>query len=267
MIPLLVRSAAQSRYVVLGALTLLCGFQFVIVGQAAEIERARSFGPMADLLPAFLQRGLGSKALLVATFKGTIAFGYFHPIVCMIVTVMAMYIATEPAHEVEAGLVDLELARSVPRHRLLTRSLLLALASAAGAAVLMALGTYAGSRVFGAMDLDLPSSALRAWLLVHLFAVSACFASFALMVAAFSRRWATAFTTAALVAVLTYLIDFLAIAWPALRIIAWVSPFHYYPALSIVAGDAAIGLNLAILSGSTVAFAAVAYWQFARRDL
>jgi ABC-type transport system involved in multi-copper enzyme maturation permease subunit len=267
MIPLLVRSAAQSRYVVLGALTLLCGFQIVIVGQAAEIERAQSFGPMADLLPGFLQRGLGSKALLLATFKGTIAFGYFHPIVCMIVPIMAMYVATEPAHEVEAGLVDLELARSVPRHRLLTRSLVLALVAAGAAAALMALGTYAGSRLFGAMDLDLPSASVRAWLLVHLFGVAACFASFALMVAAFSRRWAIAFTTATLSAVLLYLIDFLAIAWPAVRPMSLVSPFHYYPALSIISGDAPIALNLTVLYSSAAAFAAVAYWQFSRRDL
>jgi ABC-type transport system involved in multi-copper enzyme maturation permease subunit len=261
------RSAAQSRYVVLGALTLLCGFQIVIVGQAAEIERARSFGPMADLLPGFLQRGLGSKALLLASFKGTIAFGYFHPVVCMIVAVMAMYVATEPAHEVEAGLVDLELARSVPRHRLLTRSLLLALGVSAAAVSLMALGTAAGGRLFGAMDLDLPSATVRAWLLAHLFAVAACFASFALMVAASSRRWAVAFTTTSLSAVLLYLIDFLAIAWPAIRPLSWLSPFHYYPALSIVSGDAPIALNLAVLGASSAAFAAVAYWQFARRDL
>ena len=38
-----------------------------------------------NLLPEFLQRGLGSKAMLLATFKGTVAFGYFHPVVCMLV--------------------------------------------------------------------------------------------------------------------------------------------------------------------------------------
>src|SRR4051812_3415080 len=128
MIALMRRSAAQARYVLLGAFALLFGFQLVIVGQAAEIERTQSFSRMAELLPGFLQRGLGSRAMLLATFKGTVAFGYFHPVVCVLVAVIAMYLTTEPAHEVEAGLVDLELARSVPRHRLLTRSLILAMA-------------------------------------------------------------------------------------------------------------------------------------------
>ena len=35
---LMVRSVSQARYLLLGALTLLCGFQILIVGQAAEIQ-------------------------------------------------------------------------------------------------------------------------------------------------------------------------------------------------------------------------------------
>jgi hypothetical protein len=46
-----------------------------------------------------------------------------------------------------------------------------------------------------------------------------------------------------------------------------VSPFHYYPALSIVAGDAPEWRNLAVLYSVAAAFAAAAYWQFQRRDL
>ena len=125
MIALLLRSASQARYVLAGAFLLLWGFQIIIVGQAAEIERSNAFGRMAELLPGFLQRGLGSRAMLLASFKGTIAFGYFHPIVCMLVAVVAMYLAVEVAHEVESGLVDLELSRAVPRHRLITRSVVL----------------------------------------------------------------------------------------------------------------------------------------------
>ncbi|HXT31125.1 MAG TPA: hypothetical protein VN716_17635, partial [Vicinamibacterales bacterium] len=113
MIALLQRSAVQARYVLIGSFALLFGFQLVIVGQAAEIERTQSFSRLAELLPGFLQRGLGSRAMLLATFKGTVAFGYFHPVVCVLLSIVAIYVMTEPAHEVEAGLVDLELARSV----------------------------------------------------------------------------------------------------------------------------------------------------------
>src|SRR5439155_208053 len=92
---LVVRSISQARYLLFGALTLLCGFQILIVGQAAEIQNNNSFGRMADLMPQFLQRNLGSKAMLLATFRGTVAFGYFHPVVCILMAGLAMYITTE----------------------------------------------------------------------------------------------------------------------------------------------------------------------------
>jgi ABC-type transport system involved in multi-copper enzyme maturation permease subunit len=264
---LLARSAAQSRYLLIGAYVLLFGFQLIIVGQAAEIQRTQAFGRIAELVPAFLQRGLGNQAMLLATFRGTVAFGYFHPVVCLIVTLVAMYIATEPAHEVESGLVDLELARAVPRHKLLTRSLLLAVLAITGSAALMGAGTILGARLFDATAMDLPSTSTRVRLLVNLAATSACFAGFALLVATLSRRWSTAFTTAALTAVVLYLLDFLAIGWPLVRRLAWVSPFHYYPALAIVAGDSPLGRNVAILLGAGAACVAAAYWRFSRRDL
>lgn len=267
MIALVLRSASQARYFLLGSFALLCAFQIVIVGQAAEIERTQSFSRMADLLPGFLQRGLGSRAMLLATFKGTVAFGYFHPVVCLLLSGLAMYLATEPAHEVESGLVDLELARAVPRHRLLTRSLLLALASLIVAAGLMAAGTWLGAALFGAGDFGLPTPAVRARLLVNLVALAWCIGGFALLVATLSRRWTTAFTTVMLVTVVMYMVDFLAIGWRPIRLVAWLSPFHYYPALSIVAGDAPMGYDLAVLFTAASVFIAVAYWRFQRRDL
>jgi ABC-type transport system involved in multi-copper enzyme maturation permease subunit len=267
MIPLLRRSASQARYLLLGSFALLIGFQIVIVGQAAEIERTQSFSRMAELLPGFLQRGLGSKAMLLATFKGTVAFGYFHPVVCILVSGLAMYLATEPAHEVESGLVDLELARSVPRHRLLTRSLVLAFASLVAAASLMAAGTWLGAALFGAGNFGLPAPAVRARLLVNLVALAWCAGGFALFVATMSRRWMTAFTTVMLTTVVMYMIDFLAIGWRPMRHVAWLSPFHYYPALSIVAGDAPMAYDLTVLLTAASVFIALAYWQFQRRDL
>jgi ABC-type transport system involved in multi-copper enzyme maturation permease subunit len=63
------------------------------------------------------------------------------------------------------------------------------------------------------------------------------------------------------------LIDFLAIGWRPMRMIAWMSPFHYYPALSIVAGDAPLGHDLTVLVAAASMFITIAYWQFQRRDL
>jgi ABC-2 type transport system permease protein len=267
MTALLRRSVAQARYVLGGSLVVLCGFQLIIVGQAAEIEQTQSFGGLADLLPIFLKQGLGNRVMLLASFRGIVAFGYFHPVICALLAMVAMYVATEPAHEIESGLVDLELARSLPRHRLLTRSLLLVVLAVAAGLSLMFAGTSIGARLFGAPIAQLPSVAVRLLLLAHLGAIAVCFGSVGLWLASVSRRWTTAFTTGALLILVTYLLDFLAIGWAPMRHVAWISPFHYYPALAIVAGDDAGSRNLLVLLSSAVVFTAAAYVRFQRRDL
>jgi ABC-2 type transport system permease protein len=264
---LLTRSATQARFVLVGSLALLAGLQVVIVGQASALEAAHGFSRLTDLVPAFLQRGLGSQSLLLVTFKGTVALGYFHPVVATLIATLAIYFVTEIAHEVESGLVDVTLAPSLPRHVIVTRSLLLAIGAVAAATVLMAAGTRLGLRLFGSPEFDAPSAAVTARMLLHLAGVALCFAGFGLAIAAGARRWSTAFTTAALTAVLMYLVDFVAIGWPPLRPIAWISPFHYYPALSILSGDAPAWRNLVVLLSAATGLSAVGYWRFSRRDL
>jgi hypothetical protein len=148
-----------------------------------------------------------------------------------------------------------------------TRSLLLAHLAAAVVLAAMAAGTAIGIRAFAAGDLDVPALDLRARLLFNQFAVASCFIGFALLVAARSRRWSTAFTLAALTAVVMYNVDFIALGWRPMAAIAWLSPFHYFPALSVITGDASTVRDVAILFGASAAFSAAAYWQFERRDL
>jgi ABC-2 type transport system permease protein len=261
------RSLTQGRFVALGVVVLLTGLQIVIVGQASALEAARGFSRVAELVPAFLQQGLGSKALLLATFQGTVAFGYFHPVVSMLVAVLAVYFATEPAHEVEARLVDLTLARPVPRHVVMTRALLLAVLLVVIAVAMMFAGSQLGLALLADPSFTAPPVGRAALMLTHLAAVGMCFGAFALAVAAGTTRWVTAFATAAFTVVILYLVDFLAIGWPVMRWIAWISPFHYYDALSILAGDAAPARNLTILLSSAAVFTVVAYRRFSRRDL
>jgi ABC-type transport system involved in multi-copper enzyme maturation permease subunit len=261
------RSVTQAKFVVLAALALLTTFQIIIVGQAAAVERTRGFSRVAELMPAFLQNGLGSKSLLLATFQGTVAFGYFHPVVAVLISVLAIYFASEPAHEVEAHLVDLTLARSVPRHVILTRALLLAVLLVLVAVVLMGVGTRAGLRLFAEPSFTPPPPGRAAIMLAHLAAVAIWFGSMALALAASARRWVTAFATAAFAVVVFYLIDFLAIGWPVMRAISWISPFHYYDGLGILAGEATSARDFSVLLSTAAILVAVAYTRFNRRDL
>lgn len=261
------RSAAEMRYVAVVSLALTFLLQLVLVGQAVSIQASQSFASVANLIPNFIGRGLGSDALLLASFKGTVMLGYFHPLPCVLIPAVAMYAATAPAHEVESGLVDLVLARSMPRALVLTRSLTVAVMYAAAAAGSMALGTAVGVFVFDAARYDVPAASLIARLLLHLFAVSCCFAGFGLLAGVSASRWTTAFVTVVLTAVAAYLIDFLSLGWPVFRWAAYLSPYRYYHAFAIASGVARESRDYLVLFGAAAVFTVAAYWQFQRRDL
>jgi ABC-type transport system involved in multi-copper enzyme maturation permease subunit len=267
LLALIRRSAGQSWLVLAGCAVVVCGFEVVLVAQAVSIEWTSAFQRMEEFIPAFLQRGLGQQAMLLATFKGTIAFGYFHPVVMILTAIVAAYFATEPAHDVESGRVDLTLARAVPRHRLITRSLSLMSGSVVLFLIVMAAGTTAGLYAFAPATWEWPDPVMVGRLIAHLAAVAWCCGAFALAVAAGSKRWTTAFSLAALTIVVMYLLDFVAIAWPRARAVAWLSPFDYYPAIPILGGTAPAWSNLIVLWIATIVFTAIAYWRFERRDL
>lgn len=261
------RSAAQSARIIGVLMFLLVAFQFLLVVQASSYQQSQSFGRIAELMPGYLQRGLGSMTLLLASFQGMVTLGYFHPTITMMMAVLAIYLATEPAHDVETGRVDLVLARPLARHLLVTRSLLLAGTCVTAAAVAMAMGTWAGLWMFADPAWDWPSPATVFQLVAHLVAVSWCFGAFALAMAAGARRRATPLALVSLSAAFLYLIDLVSMSWAPARPFALLSPFHYFPAVSILAGKATGGSNLAILLGAGAAFAAAGYWRFSRRDL
>jgi ABC-2 type transport system permease protein len=266
LVALVVRSAVQARYVVGGAVLVFFVFQFLVIAQAVEIERANAFGRLQEFIPEFLQRGLGAQALLLATFRGTVAAGYFHPAVVCMLSLVAIYLATEPAYDSESGRVDLLLARPLPRRRLLTRSLLTMLLSVAGIVLCMLAGTATGVALIAPDDAAMEFG-LVLLLAVHLVMVAWCCGAIGLFFGSISRRWTTAFTSGAAIVVIGYLIDFLAIGWPPARPVSWLFPFNYFPALYILGGTSNPPRDLAILGTAIVVFTVLAYRRFTVRDL
>ena len=264
---LLERSVAQASRLLLAVFALLVAFQVLIVMQASSYEQSQSFSRIAELMPAHLQRGLGNLALLLASFAGMVTSGYFHPVVLVMLALLAAWLATEPAHEVESGLVDLVLARPVPRHYLVTRSLLLMIATVLAAVLSMCAGTWAGLRLFADPAWDWPAALTMVRLVAHLAAVAICIGAFSLAVAAGAQRRATVFALVSVTTVVAYLVAYLAISWAPAKLLAWLSPFHYYPAVGILADVSPHFSNLLVLTSAATAFVALAYWRFARREL
>jgi ABC-2 type transport system permease protein len=262
---LLGRSFARHRSLILTLTVLLAVFQLVLVVIARNLQREGLYSQLAALMPPFMQEALGGA--LVASFKGTIALGFFHPIVMLSLSCAAVYLASEPAGEVEDGLVDLVMARPVPRYLIVVRSaIVFATATGAIVAVMFIANRGAVRWITPESDASL-GSARVAIVAANLLAVVWCFGAAALALAARLRRRTAAAGTVALAAVFLYLLQFAAAAWDTLRPFARVSPFHYYEAMGTLLGTASPARNIALLMGITVALIGVAYASYLHRDL
>lgn len=249
----------------LGALVaLLVGFQIAVIAFAASFRANDQFSGLTELVPAFVRESFG---LALTSFTGMSVIGFFEPMPIMIVVQLAIYVATEPAGDVETGLVDLILARALPRHQLITRSLVTMTMVIAALPCAMALGTWAALTTLAPPEATWPG--LRTVLLLagHLAAVGWCFGTIALATGAFARRRGTGQAAIAIAAVALYLLDLLGESWDILRPVAPISPFHYFHGTEILANTANLLLDFTVLGTAGLIAVALAFWQFHRRDL
>ncbi len=246
---------------------ILAAFQLIMVLTATVYQSANSFETLISLVPASLQRAMGPSMLTLASFQGIVTFGYFHPVAVLVLVLGAAYVATEMAGEVEWGLFDLELARPIARHWIVTRSLILAFGLTLSGAIAMACATWVGLAVFAPDGARWPSAWTLFQLGAHLVMLGWCFAAGGAAVAAFARRRGSAFGIVALSTVFLYLVSVVADLWRPAAPLRWISPFHYYSGVAVVNGAASTGFDLAVLAIPVLVFSLIAYWQFGRRDL
>jgi hypothetical protein len=243
---------------------LLTLFQVSIVAVAASLQESHGFDRIAGLLPAFIQQGFGPA---LTSFPGMAGLGFFEPLIVMLVVQFAIYLATEPAGDVESGLVDLILARPLPRHRLVTRSLLVMTGATVTLSMTMVLSLYASLWVLAPQVAAWPTPHVVFLLMAHLTAVAWCFGGAALAAAAWSRRRGLAQSAVAVAAVAFYLMEVVGEAWSRAAWASWLSPFHRFHGSGILSGQTNPGRDLTILGTLGLAGVLLAYWQFSRRDV
>ncbi len=270
--PMLVRSLVGRSFargaVGFAAITgILAAFQLIMVLTATVYQSAKSFDTLASLVPASLQRSMGPGMMALASFPGVVTFGYFHPVAVLTFVLAAAYMATEPAGELEWGLFDLELARPVARHSIVTRSLALSFGLTLATATAMVCMTWLGMTIFAPADARWPSFSTIANLAAHLVMLGWCFAAAGAAAAAFGRRRGHAFGATALATVFLYLLSVVADLWQPAASLRFISPFHYYSGIAVANGTASTGLDLAVLAIPVAGLSLLAYWQFGRRDL
>jgi len=260
----LVRFARGKPLGAFGAIVaVLFGFQLALIAVAASFSRSGEFERLARIVPAAFRPAV-SPAL--TSFGNMTAFGYFDAIIVLIVVGWAIYAASEPASDVELGLVDLIVARPVPRHRLMTRSMVVAFGSTLAVTLAMGLGTLVGLLLLAPPGIAWPERRMVTLLIAHLTLVAWCLGAATLAVSGWMRRRASTIAVVAIAAMVLYLIDLLGLWWTPMRTLARLSPFSYFHGGPIVAGTSDPIRDLSVLGLATIVATGIAYWRFDRRD-
>jgi ABC-2 type transport system permease protein len=258
--------ALKRARALLAATGLLLGaFQVLMVFIASSIK-PEAMDQIADLLPPVVQKILGPSVASVMSFSGIACIGYFDLVIVIALLALVTALGTLPASEIETGVADLILARPLPRHWLITRTIALVVFAITLMLALMVAGTWIGLVAF-ASDIDAwPSAGMVVSLATNLGALIFCWGGIATAFGAACRR-SVAGAVTGLLALFTLLLDLVRSIWSPAESVAWLSPFHYFVPFEIVMGRPLPAENLVVLWAIAMTGFTVAYFLFSQRDI
>jgi ABC-2 type transport system permease protein len=245
---------------------LLAAFQVLRVHIAASVHEAGEFDQIAALLPPAVRAILGPSLTSVMTFNGIVCGGFFDLGNVIALVALSIALATLPASEIETGFADLMLARSMPRHWLVTRTIALVLFSVLLMLFAIMAGTWAGLALFAPPGNPGPPVRQTASLALNLGMLLLCWGGVAMAFGAAFRRGLAGGVTS-LLAFAALLIDYAQKLWPPLERIGWLSPFLYFSPYELVAGNPLPVENLLVLWAIAMTGFALAYFIIAQRDI
>jgi len=243
---------------------ILIGFQAALIGSAASVAGERGFLQLANAVPTWIHEGLGPA---LTSFAGMTLLGYFDPVITLLLVQFAIYVGSEPAGDVEAGLVDLVLARAWPRRVIVIRSLALVTVVVLTLLACMVAGTYASLWLFAPAGVEWPAARNLMMLMAHLGAISWGFGCVALAAGASLNRRASAIGLVALASVGFFLLDFLVEMSTRFKAFWWTTPFHYFHGAAILLRNSHPARDLSVLFGIGIVSASFALWRFSTRDV
>lgn len=259
-------SLKRARLLLCATGLLLAIVQAFRVLLAAALHNSGQFNEISALLPSFVRDLVGPSLASIMTFNGIVLGVYFDTGFIIALLAVAITVATLPASEIETGFADLILARPMPRHWLITRTIALVLFSIWFMLMMIMAGTWAGLALFAPSNVPWPSAPETAKLALSLGMLVLAWSGVAMAFGAAYRR-GVASTVTSLLAFAGLLLDWAHRLWPALKCVAWLSPFNYFQPYELVAGDPLRTENLLVLWAIAMTGYIVAYLIISLRDI
>ena len=264
---LLAHSARRTRTLVVVMGYLLAGFQVLLALAAEALAEMNAFGQLSALIPDFLRQIMGPSLISIMSFRGIVGIGYFHIAVVGALVGLMIALATEPASEIETRFVDLLMSHPIGRHWLITRTVLLLIGTIVLVLTVMFLGSLLGLYWMAPEEINKPTLNLIAALVFNLAALMFCWGGVTTAFASCARRRSIPGAIAGVLALTTYLFDYIARVWKPARSIAWLFPFHYCNAVDLLAGASLPARDVLVLLGIGIFGFLLAYVLYSRRDL
>jgi ABC-type transport system involved in multi-copper enzyme maturation permease subunit len=264
MIPMIGRSFGRIAPALAATAAIFAVFQVGLVAVAASFWSSGEFERLSSMVPQVLRAAL---APALTSFGNMTTLGYFDPLIVIFVAQWAIYVGTEPAGEVEAGLVDLVLARPVPRSTFVTRSLIVTMGSTLVVTLSMGAATFLALFLLAPSGVPWPDPGVILLLIAHLTLVAWCCGTAAVAASGWARRRAAVLAVVTITVGTMYLVDFLSLWWRPMERLAVLTPFQYFHGGPILTGTADPVRNLTVLAVVAGVAIGVAYWRFERRDL
>jgi ABC-2 type transport system permease protein len=239
-------------------------FEALIVWVSASMNIGPEFLALLEMMlpPAMLRFVMDQFGF--TTFEAAVAVGFKHPLVLVTGAAFAIVAATIPAAERESGMLDLVLARPVPRTHYLAAHVLLLLTGALLFPVALLIGASAGLAWAGQLGTVqwqtyiLPAATYAPLLLLT--------GAYTLFIAAGAPRRGIAVARAAGLTIVFFWYEVLSSMWSRLAGYEWVGMFYYYAPVQIVTGARAPAASLVLLAGALVCLGA-ALVRFERQQL
>jgi hypothetical protein len=261
---LVLRSLGRVRILSASLALVLAALQLSIIAAAATFVDGGSFERLAQVVPTFVMQVMGPA---LTSFRGMVLFAYVDPLIVMLLVQFAIYLASEPAGEVESNIVDLVLARPLPRHHIVSRSFLVMAIGTLLMSGAMMTATWTGLWWMAPPAAQWPETRTVISFSAHITLIAWCFGCLALAASGWARRRGAVIGAVGVVAIAAYLVELLEMIWAPARKLAPLSPFHYFSEAGIMAGTAPEARDFAVLGSIVLGVMAVAYWSYQRRDL
>ena len=246
---------------------VLAGFQIVLVAAAAYLDRSHAFSQFALLFPPFVREMMGPMFFAMLSFTGVVCLGYFHIAVLSTLVGLMVALGTEPTAEIESGFADLILAKPMPRHVPITRTVIILILSATLLLGLMMIGTFAGLALLAPQGSARPALALVLRMSANLGSLLLCWGSLALAAGSCVRRRAVPGAIVSLLALVSFLLVYLGQLWKPAEGISRISPFYYFRMLQLIVKESFPLHDISILLGVALCGIVFAYVVYAKRDL